>query len=290
VNSMIAGGTAGVVAKTVCNPLERVRILCQTGQSRGFVSTFTSIIQSEGVLGLWRGNFSSVIRIVPNKGILFMTNDTIKMLVGFDRHQYSVTKSVLAGSLAGVVASLSTYPLDLVRGRLSGFLGPSSRYRSIWGTIRLTVTEEGFFALYRGMVPTLLGCFPYEGIKFGVYDFLRSRIPENATNSVSTSFSLFGGAVAGTAAGVMMFPNDTVRRRLQIQGARQTANHSASETYSGALDCYMKIFKQEGIRSFYRGISATLIRVVPNAAIQFGTFELMKSYLKLRGVHAGING
>ena len=49
--------------------------------------------------------------------------------------------------------------------------------------------EEGFFALYRGISPTLLGAIPYEGIKFGAYDTLKQHIPPRGSSSTSTSSS-----------------------------------------------------------------------------------------------------
>jgi hypothetical protein len=73
-----AGGAAGAVAKTVCAPLERVKILCQTGESSGIVATVRNVQRREGVAGLWRGNFTNVVRTIPNKGVLFMCSDSIK--------------------------------------------------------------------------------------------------------------------------------------------------------------------------------------------------------------------
>jgi hypothetical protein len=62
-----------------------------------------------------------------------------------------------------------------------------------------------------------MGSFPYEGIKFGVYDALKKIAPRDEHGKLSEIWKLSIGAAAGTAAGVVMFPNDTVRRRLQLQ-------------------------------------------------------------------------
>ena len=82
-----AGGFGGCVAKTVTSPLERIRLLAQTGNSRGISSTAISILESEGWRGFWRGNGTNCFRIFPAKGILFATNDFYKDLL---RHSFKI--------------------------------------------------------------------------------------------------------------------------------------------------------------------------------------------------------
>lgn len=55
------------------------------------------------------------------------------------------------------------------------------------------------------------------------------------------------GAAAATVAHVMTYPMDTVRRRMQLQGAGGAAN-----IYKNALDCAMQMTKKEGVKSLYR--------------------------------------
>ena len=148
-------------------------------------------------------------------------------------------------------------------------MGPAAkRYVSIRGTILSTVRREGIWALYRGMGPTLMGALPYEGIKFGCYDVLKQKLPDGIF------WQLTCGAVAGTAAGMIMYPNDTVRRLMQVQTQK-----GAHREYAHTLDCYVRVWREHGARRFYRGLSSYLIRVVPNAAIQFSAFELFKKIL-----------
>ena len=82
------------------------------------------------------------------------------------------------------------------------------------------------------------------------------------------------GAAAATLAHVITYPNDTVRRRLQIQGAP-----GSEIRYSGALDCFHKMVQQEGWRSLYAGIRVTILRGVPNTGIQFCVYEACKDLL-----------
>jgi len=272
---MLAGGGAGAIAKTLVAPFERVKILCQTGQTQGLLLTYKQVMQEEGFLGFWRGNYANVIRIIPSKGVLCMCSDAFRdMLRGPNDVVLPTWKSVASGALSGATAVVCTYPLDLVRGRVSGNLGKANRYTGILTTVRLTIKEEGFAALYRGVGPTLAGAFPYEGIKFGVYDFLKRHAPRDEKGKLSEVTKLTIGAAAGTAAGVVMFPNDTVRRRIQMQGQGGTPI-----LYTSGFDCYRKLVAQHGPGILYRGLAANLLRVVPNAALQFWAYEALKTAL-----------
>jgi hypothetical protein len=138
------------------------------------------------------------------------------------------------------------------------------------------VREEGAFALYRGLGVSLVACLPYEGIKFGAFDWLkRSKAVEDVRKRYGVTASLLGsGSVAGMTAVVLTFPNDTVRRRMQLQGM-----DGAPRRYTHAIDCYRRVVREEGGRALYRGITATMLRAVPNTAIQFVVFESIRDYL-----------
>ena len=53
---LILGGSSGCLAKTICAPLERVKIVLQTAKSNdGMLRTAQSIIRDQGTTALWRG-------------------------------------------------------------------------------------------------------------------------------------------------------------------------------------------------------------------------------------------
>lgn len=133
-----------------------------------------------------------------------------------------------------------------------------------------TVKFEGVLALYRGVGPTLVGAIPYEGIKFGSYDFIRQMMDDWDIPANSYTKILCGG-LAGMTATVLTYPNDTVRRRMQMQG-----QDGAKLEYTHAVDCYTKLFQRHGVGIFYRGLAPTLVRAMPNMGIQFSAYELLR--------------
>ena len=269
---MICGGLAGMIAKTATNPLDRIRMLSQTGEhgvvapsasSTGGRTTgrtskptalqvYSSVIRNEGILGLWAGNGANLLRVFPSKSIIFSSNDVYRAKLGALYHGSSLgyddsgrslpwSLSFLSGGMAGMTATALTYPLDLARGRIAGKVateGGAKHYRGIVDTVLVTAREEGPRALYKGMSPTLLGAMPYEGIKFGTVAAMEWAFPktsatreggnrdDNNDSIVSdvTRKLLFGGA-GGVSARVITYPNDTVRRFLQLQGSKGTTDH-----------------------------------------------------------------
>ncbi|KAL7528591.1 hypothetical protein ACHAWF_002624 [Thalassiosira exigua] len=290
---MICGGLA---AQTATNPLDRIRMLSQTGEhgaASGAKPTpfqlYRSIIRNEGIIGLWAGNGANMLRVFPAKSIVFSSNDFYRGALGRlhrgsadNSEQLPWGLSFLAGGLAGMTASAATYPLDLARGRITGKLaGPGGKkhYKGIVNTVLVTAREEGVRALYKGITPTLLGAMPYEGIKFGTVGILERAFPKKerevdggAISNNVTRKLMFGGA-GGAMAGVLTYPNDTVRRLLQLQGSKGTTEH-----YTGYWDCVRKTYAKFGIERFYRGAFVNIVRMAPNTAIQFGSYELLKQF------------
>ena len=80
------------------------------------------------------------------------------------------------------------------------------------------------------------------------------------------------GAIAGTFAATSCYPLDTIRRRMQMKG----------KTYSSQRDAFVTIFRQEGLRGFYRGWAANTIKVVPQNSIRFVSYELLKKLLDVK--------
>lgn len=80
-------------------------------------------------------------------------------------------RSFVAGSLAGVVSTSCTYPLDLARARMA--VTHREMYNSLLAVFYKTVHDEGYKALFRGYLPTLLGVIPYAGTSFFTYETLK---------------------------------------------------------------------------------------------------------------------
>ena len=190
------------------------------------------------------------------RGLAFATNDALKAT-------FNVDGSFITGGIAGLVATTATYPLDLVRGRQAGQLG--SRLNFAHAIVHFARTD-GVTSLYRGAAPTLVGAIPFEGLKFGVFDRLQQSRSRRGPVTKAKD-----GAVAGCVAGLLTFPNDTIRRVLQ--------QRDAPRLYRGYFDCAFMIVRTHGPTRLYSGLVPNLIKAVPSAGIQFFVFESLKPFV-----------
>jgi len=84
-HDFLAGGLAGIISKTICAPIERIKLLIQTQNENeklkrhhkytGIVDCFKNIVKHDGVLSLWRGNGVNVIRYFPTQALNFSFKD-----------------------------------------------------------------------------------------------------------------------------------------------------------------------------------------------------------------------
>ena len=73
--NLILGGTSGVIAKTICAPLERVKIVLQVQSAQqagsvqytGIMDAATKIAKNDGITAFWRGNFTNCLRYFPTQ-------------------------------------------------------------------------------------------------------------------------------------------------------------------------------------------------------------------------------
>eukprot|EP01050_Picozoa_sp_SAG11_P019942 SAG11_NODE_3261_length_2571_cov_8.876214_1_plen_293_part_00 len=108
-----------------------------------------------------------------------------------------------------------------------------------------------------GVVCRSAGIIPYTGIQFAVFDMLKAHIPADADGQSRNLYKLCAGAAAGVVSQSASYPIDTVRRRMQLQGAG-----GAERLYSTAFGCTLHMLRKEGAAAFYRGVSANLLRAV----------------------------
>lgn len=273
---LLAGGLAGAIARTCTAPLDRIKLLLQVqhlGQAGTHAKSYTGvgqamakILREEGFLAFWKGNGTNIIRIFPYSAGQFMAHEQYKLLLAGPDGKLTMSQRLTAGALAGMTATALTHPLDTVRLRLAL---PASGYTGMTNAITTISAKEGVLALYKGIVPTLVGIAPYAALNFASYDMLKKWLYETGTVKQTVVSNLLVGAVAGTFATTVCYPLDTVRRRMQMQGKH----------YSSMSDAFVTMTRQEGVRGFYRGWWANTLKVVPQNSIRFVAYEFMKKII-----------
>ncbi len=118
------------------------------------LQSFSYMWRNEGVYGFFKGNGVNIVRIAPFSAFEFFFYELYKQQL-FGGDSASTSAKLICGGLTGMTASTLTYPLDLIRTKLSILVADSSIKPSIWGTGKQVVREGGFLSLYKGLPSTL---------------------------------------------------------------------------------------------------------------------------------------
>lgn len=270
---VLAGGLGGVCSRTVTAPLERVRIEAQVrGSAEGVVKSITRIAREGGVRSLFAGNGANCLRVFPHAGVACLSYATLVKWLPADSQldRYEFMWRAFAGGGAGLAATLSTYPLDLLRTRMALRSAEQVQYSSILGGLRHVYSQEGWRGLYRGVRPTLYAVAPFVAIQQATYDVLKQSLMDYGNVKASVPFFLSCGAVAGLAAQSVVYPLDLIRRRMQSDLPTESKVR-AGRVNPGIVSHYTwlalrTVVRDEGMPGLFRGMWPTFIKVAPAVA------------------------
>jgi solute carrier family 25 thiamine pyrophosphate transporter 19 len=188
----------------------------------------------------------------------------------------------ISGALAGTVSTTTTYPLDLLRTRFAA-QGPHKVYPSLLGGIKQIYANEGGKGFFRGLAAANVQIIPYMGLFFTCYETFKpilhdSSIPLNWMGSADG----ISGILASICSKTAVYPLDTVRKRLQVQGPTRAmyVHRNIPEYTTGVYGTIRLILRREGLRGMYRGLSVALLKAAPASAVTVWTFEQTMALLK----------
>lgn len=180
---------------------------------------------------------------------------------------------MFAGAFAGICSVTTTYPLDIIRTRLSLPENINGNRTIISCGRDIVKREGGIFALYRGLSPTVAGIAPYVALNFTVYEGLKSWLSMRKIE-VDVEKKLICGGVAGAIAQTITYPFDVIRRRMQV-----TYSPNSAFKYKSSFDAVQQIVKIDGLKALYKGIIPNYLKVVPAISISFVTFEYCRKLM-----------
>lgn len=290
--NFMLSGAAAVISKTAAAPIERIKLLVQNQDEmikqgrlaepyKGVVDCFKRTIADEGVGPLWRGNMANCLRYFPTQALNFAFKDKIKAQFKPSKADSTLTKlakNVAAGGAAGAMSLTFVYSLDYARTRLandnkSSKKGGERQFNGLVDVYKKTMASDGVAGLYRGFCISCVGIVVYRGFYFGLYDTLKPLLLGEGDVSLGASFALGYGVTV--SAGILSYPIDTIRRRMMMTSGQAVK-------YNGSLDCTMQIMKNEGIKSFFKGAGANVLRGMAGAGVLAGFDKVKAVYIDFR--------
>lgn len=287
--NFMMGGVSAAVSKTAVAPIERVKLLLQNQDSAkgldkkytGIVDCFSRVASEQGIQSFWRGNAANVVRYFPTQALNFAFKDWYKKtLCPFDKKKQPgmfFLGNMASGGAAGASSLLFVYPLDYARTRLAMDVksGADREYQGLADCITKTMKTDGVNGLYRGFGISVVGIIAYRAAYFGCYDTGKAFIQSDSF------FVMWGFAqIVTVCSGILSYPLDTVRRRLMMQSGRKDVQ------YTGTLDCFAKIAKNEGTKAFFKGAGSNVLRGTGGALVLV-FYDKLQKYFGIEGPSGG---
>ncbi|KIK63787.1 hypothetical protein GYMLUDRAFT_40864 [Collybiopsis luxurians FD-317 M1] len=301
----VAGGLGGMCGAIVTSPFDVVKTRLQSDLFRhnhamtiagngsvivgtprssnnlfyNFVETghiLRNIYREESPRALFKGLGPTLVGVIPARSINFFTYGNGKQIIAntFNDGKENSYVHLAAAAVAGIATSTATNPIWVVKTRLQ--LEANTRNSpnaqrlagGSWIMIKQIMREEGIRGFYKGLSASFLGVT--EGtIQWVLYERLkRLSAGTEGKGGFQAWFGMLGSA--GTAkciASLITYPHEVIRTRL-----RQPSVNGVMK-YTGLLQTLRLVIAEEGARSLYSGLSAHLMRVVPNAAVMYSIYE-----------------
>ena len=208
-------------------------------------------------------------------------------------------RRLIAGGIAGAIGKTATAPLEAIKLQVvQGHMGTLQAAYMLYNT-------GNFHAFFRGNGLDVLRTVPAKGIELATFDTLKrfillrthkkkiqineklentsqienedaSRVSLKQEENILLPDALVlaaAGAIAGVLGTMAVHPLETIRTRLAV-------GKGACGVGAGALSCMAGIVREEGAGALFRGLDASIIGIIPYAAIRLGTYDALKRAYK----------
>jgi Mitochondrial carrier protein len=215
-------------------------------------------------------NFAVLEFVRCRLGALVASNPALQKRSG----RWGPTLDFASSAISTIVCSVVSTPQMMITDNIM-----AGNFNNLPQAIAGLASRGGVVAFYRGWWPGLVGKIPSYALTWTLFQELkvmRDRLTHHrpATNIENAIM----GCLASATTVTIMIPLDTIKTRLVTQGGSAVG----SRVYKGIIDCAVRVAREEGIKTFYRGLPPRLASVVPMIGIQFGVYEAMKNVMLKR--------
>nr|XP_012600313.1 mitochondrial uncoupling protein 3 [Microcebus murinus] len=189
----------------------------------------------------------------------------------------------LGAGTAACFADLLTFPLDTAKVRLqiqgenqAAQAARGVQYRGVVGTILTMVRTEGLRSPYNGLVAGLHRQMSFASIRIGLYDSVKQIYTPKGADHSSIATRILAGCTTGAMAVTCAQPTDVVKIRFQ---ASVTLGPRSNRKYSGTMDAYRTIAREEGLRGLWKGTFPNITRNAIVNCAEMVTYDIIKEKL-----------
>ncbi|XP_075678667.1 tricarboxylate transport protein, mitochondrial-like [Dermatophagoides pteronyssinus] len=273
---LFASGLSGCVEVCFTYPTDFVKIILQlderSGKKRRFKNSFDVIrhtLRSYGILGVYRGFSVVFYGAIPKYMFRFGLYEQIKRFYVDNDGQLRSKDKLICGLGAGIFEALfAVIPQESIKVKfINDRFSDRPKYNGLIHGIKEIIREKGIRGTYQGVMPTLIKQGSNQAIRFFVFDSLQewhnNRQPMDKDKNKKILIPIFG-AIAGATSVFGNTPMDVVKTRMQGLEAHK---------YRGVIHCMTKIYRNEGLLGFYKGLVPRLVKVSLEVAIAFTMYS-----------------
>jgi solute carrier family 25 citrate transporter 1 len=272
------GGLTGLVEAIICYPTEFVKTQLQL-QSKtnpeysGIIDCAKKTVGKHGPMGLYAGALPLIIGSSGKQAARWTGYETVLAKFKDENGKVSMSARIISGACGGVTeAILAVTPIETLKTRVTDDMRRGTgKYSGSFDAMVKIVKSDGPMGLYMGVVPTIAKQATNQAVRFPVQFYAKTLLTGGDKSlDAHPLYNGAAGAVAGAVSVMATMPQDTVKTRMQGEGASK---------YKGTLDCAMQILKSDGPAFFYAGTMPRLIRVSLDVAITFAIFPVLGKYI-----------
>jgi solute carrier family 25 citrate transporter 1 len=228
---------------------------------------------------LYKGFTPWTIHVVTKNGARFYFNAIFRKMLADKNGQVSGTHEFIAGALAGATeAVLIVTPFEVVKTRLQGqniVKGQVPKYRGPLQTALTIMKQEGPFALWKGVVPTIGRQGLNQACSFWSNTAIKKYVWKTKDgDSIAPWKSVLTGMLGAIPGPCINCPMDVVKTRLMAQ---ENAKGDVPK-YRGLFHALRVIPQEEGVAALYKGLVPRLTRLCPAYGIQWLVMDQVCEY------------
>ncbi|TFK24544.1 mitochondrial carrier protein RIM2 [Coprinopsis marcescibilis] len=226
----------------------------------------------ESPRALFKGLGPTLVGVIPARSINFYTYGNGKRIIAdtFNNGKENSFVHLGAAVAAGLATGSATNPIWVVKTRLQLVQGSSQGgARGSWTCIKQIMREEGVRGFYKGLSASFLGVTE-TAIQWVLYERLKKLTIDTQGKGGAGEWvgMVVSAGMSKCVASLITYPHEVIRTRL-----RQPPLKNGVPKYSGLFQTLRLVIAEEGARSLYGGLSAHMMRVIPNAAVMYAIYE-----------------
>jgi solute carrier family 25 (mitochondrial citrate transporter), member 1 len=260
------------------------------GRYKGMIHGLRTIAAEEGARALYKGLTPFVTHLTLKYALRFGSFGFFKNMLGVEKDgKGEAWKNFTAGLLSGLLeAVVIVTPFEVVKTRLQKQEGTDKTKLRYKGPIHAAVTvarEEGYSALWKGCVPTMLRQGSNQAFNFMAFAFLQRHVfqrveGDGQNQALWKPFAT--GLIASTIGPLLNCPLDVIKTRLMAQDTKP----GEKAKYQGWVNTMMIIAREEGVAALWKGLIPRLARLAPGQAITWTVVTTVQTWFERRAIES----